>query len=163
MAAYGGNIAILHWLLVEGGESISIKSWSTLWILVRPKHIKVAELSLLLKVMVMLNDAPSDFIAKSSPEHAELCERGRQLRAQLPLYLEQQRATIVGHGSLPPVLQSVVAEYAATTPADMWKNGLRVQAPQPKRSREEVAAEEEGKEDGEPRLRRSARLHQKRG
>jgi hypothetical protein len=58
-----------------------------------------AELSSLLKVMVMLEDAPAGFVANLSPPHAEICMRGRhELRAQLPSYLEQQRAVVVAHG-----------------------------------------------------------------
>jgi plasmid stability protein len=79
-----------------------------------------AELSSLLKAMVTLEDAPADLIARLSPHYAELCTRGRQLRAQLPSYLEQQRAAVVAHCPLPAVLRSVVAAYAATTPEDMW-------------------------------------------
>jgi hypothetical protein len=56
-----------------------------------------ADLSSLLKVMVMLDDAPHNSIAKLSPQHADICMRGRQFRAQLPCYLEQQRATVVTH------------------------------------------------------------------
>jgi hypothetical protein len=91
-------------------------SW--LKVMVMLEDVDAAELSSLLKVMVMLEDAHFDFIAKCLPEHAELCERGRQLRAQLPSYLEQQRATIVGDCSLPAVLPSIVAECAATTAED---------------------------------------------
>jgi hypothetical protein len=40
--------------------------------------------------MVMLDDAPADFVANLSPHGANICERGRQLRAQLPFYLEQK-------------------------------------------------------------------------
>jgi hypothetical protein len=39
--------------------------------------------------MVMLEDAPVVTIAKLSPQYAKICTRGRQLRAQLPYYLEQ--------------------------------------------------------------------------
>ena len=74
--------------------------------------------------MVMCDDAPNFFIARLSPQHAELATRGRQLRAQLPEYLDQQRASVFAHCPLPAVLQPLVAAYAATTPEDMWKDGL---------------------------------------
>jgi hypothetical protein len=116
----------------------------------------------LLKVMVMLEDAPAYFIDELSPQHAEICSRGRQLRAQLSSYLEQQRAAVIVHCILPSVLQSLVTVYAATTPDDVWADGLRVQAPRAKRSRTKAAKED--KDDGEEAfpLRRSLRLHQKR-
>jgi hypothetical protein len=78
-----------------------------------------AELSSLLKVMVLLEDAPAGFIGLLSPQHVDICTRGQQLRAQLPSYLEQQRAAVVAHCPLPGVLQSLVAAYTVTTPEDM--------------------------------------------
>jgi hypothetical protein len=76
--------------------------------------------------MVMLDDAPATFMEEMSPLDAEICRRGKQLRAQLPSYVEHQRATIVIQCSLPAVLQCIVAQYTATTPEDMSMDGLRV-------------------------------------
>ena len=124
-----------------------------------------AELSSLLKVMVMLEDAPADFIARLSPHDAELCTRGRQSRAQLPSCREQQRAAVVAHCPLPAVLLPLVvsAAYAATTPEDMWADGLRVRAPRAKRIRARaVVQEEEERGEGAPPVRRSPRLCEKR-
>jgi hypothetical protein len=58
------------------------------------KEISSIGLSELLKVMVMLEDAPTAFIVIPNlpPQYTDICTRGRQLRAQLPSYLEQQRA-----------------------------------------------------------------------
>jgi hypothetical protein len=118
---------------------------------------RVVALACLLKVMLMLDDAPPEFVANLSPVHAELT---RHLRAQLPSYLEQQwqkcRALVVA------VLQSIVAAYATTTPADMWTDGLRVEAPRPKRPRAMLKAEadkETMKAVATP-LRRSLRLRE---
>jgi hypothetical protein len=97
----------------------------TVWRILNLRGDEGAELSSLLKVMVMLEDAPA-FIAKLSLQHAFICMQGRQFRAQLPSYLEQQRAAVVAHCPLPAVLQSLVAEYAVTTPEDMWADGLRM-------------------------------------
>jgi hypothetical protein len=108
--------------------------------------------------MVMLDDAPPTFVVKVSPAQAEITERGRDFRAQLPSYLEQQRALVFDHSPLPPVLLPIVSEYAATTPEDMWIYGLRVEAYRPKRRRAIAGADE----DAEVPLRRSLRLHQKR-
>jgi hypothetical protein len=48
-----------------------------------------AELSSLLMVMVMLGDAPANLIADLGQQHTDTHTQGRQLRAQLPSYLEQ--------------------------------------------------------------------------
>jgi hypothetical protein len=69
----------------------------------------------LLKVIIMLEDAPAEFIEHLTPLHAELCRRGRLLRAALPSYLQQQRVSLVAHCPLPAVLQSLVIAYAVTT------------------------------------------------
>lgn len=123
---------------------------------VRIETSEGAELSALLKVMVMLEDAPANFIAYLSPQHAELCTLGRELRANLPAYLEQQRATIVPHCPLPAVLLTLVVAYVDTTPADMWTDVLRIKASRAKRSRD---TEEE--KEGSLLMWRSARLRQK--
>jgi hypothetical protein len=171
----GGHYDLALFLFAEGGACIGniTHGLCTFWDMLhfgiyarRQAGIEETDadgLSALLKVMVMLDNAPQFFISSLTPLHAELYTRGRHLRAQLPSYLEQQRAMVVVHCPLPTVLQSLVAVYAATTPEDMWTDGLRVQAPQPKRPREAVVAGDEGKEEGEIPLRRSVRLRQKRG
>jgi hypothetical protein len=166
VAAGSGRFAAMQWLLQEQGAKMTEHDESnTVW---NYLHLSVhramndAELSSLLKVVVMLEDAPFDLCCFILPPHdVELCTRGRQLRAQLPSYLEQQRAVVVVQCPLPVVLHSLVAAYAVTTANDMWADGLRVQAPRAKRDRAE--ADKEDEEDGEdaPPLRRSLRLRQK--
>ena len=122
------HLGLVQWLLENGVSSITETtddSHATMvWNMLTIENAGAAELSSLLKVMVMLADAPAYFIAKLSPQHAELAMRGRQLRAQLPAYVEQQRALVLAHCPLPAVLQPLVAAYAATTPEDMWMDGL---------------------------------------
>jgi hypothetical protein len=108
--------------------------------------------------MVMLEDAPAAFVARLFLQHAVICKQGRQLRARLPPYLEQQRAAVVACWPLPAVLQSRVATYAVSTPENMWADRLRVQAPRAKRGR--TKAEKKDDEDTPP-IRRSFRLRQK--
>jgi hypothetical protein len=120
------------------------------------------ELSSLIKLMVMLEDAPAHVISSMSLKNADICTRGLLLRVQLPSYLEQQRAAVVTHCPLPDVLRSLVAEYAATTPEDMWADGLRVQVTRAKRARRNVEKEEDDDGEDAPPLRRSLRLRQKR-
>jgi hypothetical protein len=164
LAAPGGHFSAMQWLLEEQEASIIKRDhfgrtvWDGLHLYCKYKNYVAAKLSSLLKVMVMLDDAPAAFVAKLSPQLADICTRGPQLRAQLPSYLEQQRAAIVAHCPLPLPL---VAEYAATTPEDMWAYGLRMQAPQAKRGRTKVDKEDEEDSEDAPPLRRSLRLRQK--
>jgi hypothetical protein len=104
-------------------DSLGHTVWSEL--VIQCSEGTATKLSSLLKVMVMLDDAPADISDKLEPQHAEICTRGRQLRARLPSYLEQQRAAVIAHCPFPVVLQSLVATYAVTTPEDMWADGLR--------------------------------------
>jgi hypothetical protein len=163
LAAHRHHLPAMQYLLEEQGASMTESArgdtvWRTLSSL--QSETSAAELSSFLKVVVMLEDARDDFIARLSLQHAHICTQGRQLRAQLPSYLEQQRAVVITHCPLPAVLQSLVGAYAATTPEDMWTDGLRVQAPRAKRGR--MKADENDEEDGEdvPPLRRSLRLRQ---
>jgi ankyrin repeat protein len=137
IAALQGHLGVVHWLLAEGGANVDEhdSEGNTLWQnlmatrydgTTKLEDADDAELTLLLQTMVLLTEVPPEFITKLSPQHTEVCTRGRQLRTQLPAYLEQQRASIVAHCPLPEVLQPLVAEYAAPTPKDMWTDGLRV-------------------------------------
>jgi hypothetical protein len=95
-----GHYALTYLLLAEGGPCIDHIAHSelTVWNLLRSgvarrRSQKIEEtgangLSALLKVMVMLDDAPPFFISSLAPPHAEICTRGQQFRAQLPSYLE---------------------------------------------------------------------------
>jgi hypothetical protein len=139
-AAMRGQLLTLQYFLQEAGASISkaTSDGKTVWDLLVLQHADPVAMASLLKVMVMLDDAPPDFVAELSSANAELTSRGRQYRAQLPSYLEQQRASVVEHCPLPPVLLPIVAEYAATTAEDMWTDGLRIRGPRRKRPRASV-------------------------
>jgi hypothetical protein len=63
---------------------------------------------------------------------------------------------------LPAVLRSVVAAYAATTPEDMWADGMRMQVPRARRGRTKADMDNEEEGEDAPLLRRSLRLRQKR-
>jgi hypothetical protein len=151
IVARNGNFPAMRYLLEDQGVSVreTDNRGRTVWNVLQPRcrDSSDTEVSALLKVIVMLGDAPADFFNGIFPSQAEICTRGRQFRAQLPSYLEQQRAVVVAHCPLPGVLQrcklqSLVAEYAATTPEDMWADGLRVQAPGVKRRRTEAESKE---------------------
>jgi hypothetical protein len=146
--------------LLTESANYGVTAWGSIYYYHLEDLEDTAELSSLLKVMVMLEDAPAYFIGKLSQQNTEICTEGRQFRAQLPSYLEQQRAVVVVHCPLPAVLQSLVAAYATTTPEDMWTDGLRVQAPRAKKARARETEEAEDKDS--PRPHRFHRLHQKR-
>jgi hypothetical protein len=85
------------------------------------------ELSCLLQAMVMLEDAPDNFIGELLPHHTALCVRGRHLRAQLPWHQERQAGKVAAHCPLIAVLQSLVAAYAVTQSDEMWITELGLQ------------------------------------
>jgi hypothetical protein len=133
LAAQRGYLKVVQWLLAEGGASVDeicAPQGHTLWHMLEIEDADNAELTSLFQTMFLLADAPPEFVTRLSHQQAQLSApllaRGRQLRAQLPSYLEQQRASIIAHCPLPGVLQPLVAEYAAPTPEDMWTDGLRV-------------------------------------
>jgi hypothetical protein len=98
-AAACGKLSILQYFLEEAGASISdvTSNVGTVWMLLELKDASPMAIAALLKVMVMLGDAPPKFVAKLSQAHAEIAARGQQYRVQLPSYLEQQRAMVVAH------------------------------------------------------------------
>jgi hypothetical protein len=85
------------------------------------KEADDAELTSLLKVMVLLGEPPVRFLNAPwlSPQHIELIARGQQLRAQLPAYMKRQWALVVEHCPLPTVLLPLVVDYAAPTYEDI--------------------------------------------
>jgi hypothetical protein len=87
------------------------------------------ELSTLLKVMVLLGDAPPKFRRELlSTSHYQIVTDGYNLRHRLPLYLKQQQALLVAHCPLTTVLQSIVAGYFELTHDDIWDTQLRIRS-----------------------------------
>jgi hypothetical protein len=103
---------VVKYLLLEVARLVEAdRQGRTLWSFLDLQGADHAELTALLPAMVLLGDAPSDFIAKLSPLHVELCTRSRKLRSQLPAYCEQQNAAVTTHCPLPSVLRPIVAAY----------------------------------------------------
>jgi hypothetical protein len=127
LAATSSQYYLTQWLLEEGAL-LPINIWKMLNI--ESKVVAVSALSSLLKVLTLLPMSPEHdyhlptFVATLSPQHAELCARGRKLRAQLPAYLEKQRASVGTYCALPAVLQDMVTAYALPTSEDLWSDGL---------------------------------------
>jgi hypothetical protein len=130
VAAHCGHLTVVKYLLVAGASIAEAgRQGHMLWHTLNLVGADHAELTSLLQAMVLLGDAPRKFIAGLSTQDTELCFRGKQLRAQLPTYTEEQEASIVAHCPLPSVLQPIVrpivAAYAAPTADDVWTYGLR--------------------------------------
>jgi hypothetical protein len=137
VAAYRGHITMVHWLLVEGCASIKDidEHGQTVWTFIkrRVQTAAAAELSALLRVMVLMDDAPPAFrpYTESVPipemkvkvEHARIIAQGMKLRARLPYYKQQQRSLLAAKSRLPNVLLSIVIEYATPTTDDIWEEG----------------------------------------
>lgn len=129
--AYQGHLSMMHWLLTDAGASLpeGKKARLNVWRQLKIADADDAVLTSLLKIMIMLDDAPRNFIARLLPHHADIVTRGQQLREQLPLHLESQRVLVDAHCPLPAVIHSIVIEYAVTTIDEMWENGLGVPTP----------------------------------
>jgi hypothetical protein len=129
-AATMGNYPLVQWLIEEGALIPACIS-HFLKTFFNTERANAAELSSLLKVLMLQLMSPnqdrdlSAFVAQLSPQHAEICTRGRQLRDRLPAYLEQQEASVGTHCPLPAVLQAIVTAYALPTPEDLWRDGLQ--------------------------------------
>jgi hypothetical protein len=123
------HCSLVQWLLEEGGANITDTAvmngkHKSVWDLYNFNELGYG-LKSLVKVMVLLDDASNDFIAKLSPQNADVVTQGRQIRALRPSYLEQQHALIDTHCPLPTVLQSIVATYAEPTSEDMWTDWVQ--------------------------------------
>jgi hypothetical protein len=121
----GGHFNTVRFWLARAGTSITHEVWTLLERHLQPKRPDLQKkLASLLKVIMLLDIAPPNFIAKLMPQHVDLAARGQQLCMRLPGYLEQQRTFLATHWPLPIVLHPLVAAYAQPTHDDMWTNGL---------------------------------------
>jgi hypothetical protein len=136
MAIACNRYGLVQWLLEEDGADINDKlviqgKHGSVWdhLRVHLHHNTIVDtptgLQSLLQFMVLLDDAPPDFIAKLSRQNTEIAIQGRQIRVLRPSYLEQQHALITATSPLPTVLQSIVATYAEPTPEDMWTDWMQ--------------------------------------
>jgi hypothetical protein len=131
-ASVFGQLSTCQWLLEEAGANITDADQygKTVWTHLR-SHIQTADdiaLSSLLRTMTLLGDAPPGFSRRLKAHDAKIVTKGRQLRARLPSYIEQQSADIVANCPLPAILQSIVCAYAVPTHNDKWTHGLAIWA-----------------------------------
>jgi hypothetical protein len=93
---------------------------------VHPTDEAVAEVTALLRVMVLKGDPPDGFVAQMRrPEHARVVEEGARLRAALPAYLVRRRALLNDCPLIPPLLALVRGYYPKPTATEeLWATGL---------------------------------------
>jgi ankyrin repeat protein len=125
-----GRNSLAQWLLEEGGANITDTvvledgDHRNVW-----DHFNIDRpqtgLESLLKVIVLLDDAPTNSVAELSPQNADIVTQDRHIRALRPAYLVQQDALTETTCPLPTVLQSIIATYAEPTPEDMWTDWVQ--------------------------------------
>jgi hypothetical protein len=137
-----GNFTLMEWLLTEGGASMADENQfgGTVWHILRGvlkkdisrEHFALTRVRVdddalcsLLKVMVLLDDAPPSFTSVLSTQLREIAAKGKELRAHLPAHIEQQRALLFANCPLPVVLHPLLVAYAAPTVEDMWTAGFQ--------------------------------------
>jgi hypothetical protein len=130
LAANRGRRALVQWLLEEGGANITDGTFcgesESVWDKLSKNIVgivdgqELAALTSLLKVMVLLGNAPPDFIDMLVPHNAAIAILGRKICEVRPAYLGQQHALIQTTCPLPAFLKSIVTTYAEPTPEDMW-------------------------------------------
>jgi hypothetical protein len=154
-----GSFTTCQWLLEHGGADIkdATDKGSTVWDMLGGNLIRsdAAEVTALLRVMVLNGTPPAEMVARLRPEHARVVEEGARLRAALPAYLAQRRALLDAHCPLIAPLLALVRGYdpEPTTTEELWATGLGV-APQRARRLRPYATVVLS-------LRRSARLRQR--
>jgi hypothetical protein len=135
-AAVYGNIATCQWLLEHGGADIAdahvygtANGEKLFWDHIPSFTLSVnnaAEVTALLRVMVLKGDPPANVVSQLRPEHVRVVEEGARLRAALPANLEQRRALLDAHCPLIPPLLALVRDYdpKPTTTEELWSTGL---------------------------------------
>jgi hypothetical protein len=146
LAAKCGKHSTVQWLLQEGGANITDVTMElndltgelesrSVWdsILDNPMFsfdvpALEPDFTSLLQIMVLLDDAPTNFVTKLLGHDAAIVFRivfpGQRIRALRPSYLEQQEASIDTHCPLPGVLLAIVTAYAEPTAEDMWTDWI---------------------------------------
>jgi hypothetical protein len=130
-----GYPRLAAWLLTEGGASLECKNiegesvWDSLIVGISHNHVDEADLSHLLRVMLLIGDAPANFADTLSPALQALVLEGGQLRARLPAYLVRRRTVLDTHCPvLLPELRDLVHGYMELTTTDeLCATGLGVE------------------------------------
>jgi hypothetical protein len=129
-AALSGDFTACKWLLEHGGADIAEANYRgiTIWEILAKEFSRrpAAEVTTLLRVLVVRGDPPADLFARLRPEHARVVEEGARLRAALPAYLVRRRAILDAHCPLIAPLLALVRGYdpEPTTTEELWATGL---------------------------------------
>jgi hypothetical protein len=138
LATRSGNFTTCQWLLEHGGADSAEANnrGQTVWTLLASHLSSVhvfdaAELSALLRVLVVRGAPPADFgigAQLEQPEHTRVMEEEARLRAALPAYLVRRRALFNAHCPLIAPLLALVRSYdpGPTTTEELWATGLGV-------------------------------------
>jgi hypothetical protein len=100
-----------------------------------------AEVTALLRVMMLQGDPPAELVPQLNPEHARVVKEGARLRAALPAYLAQRQALLDAHCPMIAPLRALVSEYdpEPVTTKELWATGLGVTTQRARRPRPEIA------------------------
>jgi hypothetical protein len=124
-----GHPRLAAWLLTEGRASLEYKNLDddSAWDLLLHEEVKdEAEFSRLLRVMLLMGDAPAHFADTLSPALQALVLEGGRLRAWLPAYLVRRQALLDMHcpALLPPLRALVHGYMELTTTDELWATSL---------------------------------------
>jgi hypothetical protein len=150
MAAACGSFKSCQWLLEHCGADIAEANdagktvWRVLarWFSYHGVDEVVAEVTALLRVMVLKCAPPADLVAQMwRLEYVQVVEQGARLRAALPAYLVQRRALLNAHCPLISPLLALVRDYdpEPTTAEELWATGLGSAPQRARRPRVEAA------------------------
>jgi hypothetical protein len=143
LAAMFGRLATCQWMLEHGGADIAeANNVNTVWNLLL-RHFNesnAAEVTALLRVMVLNSGPPTNVVAQLEPEHVQVVEEGARLRAALPAYLARRRAPLDRHCPLIAPLRNLVREYdpEPITTEEIWATGLGAAPQRARRPRVEA-------------------------
>ena len=120
-ATCNGQIAVVQWLLAEGGASIT---GPDIWGRLPADDEKAARL---IRTLALYEDPPEGVLGvlNSTPLRVLAFRQAAQLRGRLPQWLAA-RATMIGESMpLPPPLVLLVLEYAKPHVDEIWAAGPR--------------------------------------
>jgi hypothetical protein len=147
MAAMYGRLATCQWLLEHGGADVvdRTNAGDSVWDLLiwRFSAANVAEVTTLLRVMVLKGAPPAELLGKwhLRAEYVRVVEGGARLMAALPAYLARRRALLDAHCPLIVPLLDLVRDYdpEPITTKELWATGLGVAPRRARRARVEAA------------------------
>jgi ankyrin repeat protein len=110
LAAAYGRLSTCQWLLEHGGADIAEASndGTGVWNMLVHYLSNTAEVTALLRVMVLKGAPPAEMVAKLCPKHARVVVEGARLRAALPAYFARRWALLDAHCPLISPLRNMI-------------------------------------------------------